>query len=132
MWTLPGPVDERPDHLPPLCDAAVTLAARGRVDAIVAMTREGRTARVLSARRPVAPIYAATDDEEVARRLCLWWGVVPMIDPLHGDADEVTRRVVDELRANDALPTPATVVIVSANPNLEQPAVNFVAVRRVV
>ena len=119
LWSLPGPVNERPDHLPPLCDAAATLAARGRVDAIVALTREGRTARVLSARRPVAPIYAATDDEEVARRLCLWWGVVPMIDPLHGDADEVTRRVVDELRAKGALPMPTTVVIVSANPNLE-------------
>ena len=132
LWSLPGPVNERPDHLPPLCDAAVTLAARGRVDAIVALTREGRTARVLSARRPAAPIYAATDDEEVARRLCLWWGVVPMIDPLDGDADEVTRRVVDELRAKGALPTPATVVIVSANPNLEQPAVNFVAVRRLI
>ena len=26
LWTLPGPVAERPDHLPPLCDAAVTLA----------------------------------------------------------------------------------------------------------
>lgn len=67
------------DHLGPLCDAAVTLAARGGVDAIVALTREGRTARMLSARRPSAPVYAATDDEEVARRLCLWWGAVRRI-----------------------------------------------------
>ena len=60
-WTLPAPADERPDHLPPLCDAAVTLAARAGADAIVAITREGRTARLLSARRPTAPIYAVTD-----------------------------------------------------------------------
>lgn len=129
-WTLTTPED-RADHLGPLCDAAVTLAARGRVDAIVALTREGRTARVLSARRPFAPIYAATDDEEVARRLCLWWGVQPMMDGLDGDADAVARRVADRLRGKNALPAPATIVIVSANPDLAQPGVNFVAVRRI-
>jgi pyruvate kinase len=132
LWTLPGPVAERPDHLPPLCDAAVTLAGRGRVDAIVALTREGRTARVLSARRPAAPIYAATDNEEVARRLCLWWGIQTVLDPLRGDADAVAIRVVETLRRRGALPTPATIVIVSANPKIEQPGVNFVAVRRIV
>lgn len=119
------------DHLQPLCDAAATLAARGRADAIVALTREGRTARVLSARRPLMPVYAATDDEEVARRLCLWWGICPITDPLSGDADAVAQRVVDTLRRQMSLPSPATIVIVSANPNLEQPRVNFVALRRI-
>ena len=32
-----------------LCEAAVTLAAAGQADAIVAVTREGKTARLLSA-----------------------------------------------------------------------------------
>ena len=35
-----------------LCEAAVTLASAGEADAIVAVTREGRTARLLSALRP--------------------------------------------------------------------------------
>ena len=65
----------------------------------MALTREGRTARVLSARRPAAPIYAATDNEEVARRLCLWWGVETVLDPLRGDADAVATRVVETLSA---------------------------------
>jgi pyruvate kinase len=131
MWTLAAPLGEGTDHLQPLCDAAATLAARGRVDAIVALTREGRTARVLSARRPVKPIYAATDDHEVARRLCLWWGICPVLDPLEGDADAVAGRVVGRLRANGSLPTPTGVVIVSANPDVARPGVNFVALRRV-
>jgi hypothetical protein len=35
------------------------------------------------------------------------------------------------LRRRGALPTPATIVIVSANPKIEQTGVNFVAVRRI-
>jgi pyruvate kinase len=130
IWSLPSPTVERPDHLPSLCDAAVTLAARGGADVIVTLTREGRTARVLAARRPHAPIYAATNKDEVARRLCLWWGVNPVIDALNGDADLVTRQVVETLRSRGVVPTPARVVIVSANPNIEQTGVNFVSIRQ--
>ncbi len=131
IWTLPSPIAGPADYLPPLCDAAATFAARGHVDAMVALTRQGRTARVLSARRPSVPVYAATDDEEVARRLCLWWGIRSIVDPLTGDADEVACRVVQTLRAAGALPTPTTVVIVSANPDIAQPSVNFVALRKI-
>jgi pyruvate kinase len=118
-------------HLGALCDAAVTLAGHASADAIVALTREGRTARVLSARRPAAPVYAATNSSEVARRLCLWWGIRPMVDSLEDGAEAVARRVIDVLRLQGALPVPATVVIVSANPDIEASGVNFVAVRRV-
>jgi pyruvate kinase len=131
VWTLPAPSDERPDHLPSLCDAAVTLATRGGVDAIIALTREGRTARLLAARRPRSPIYAVTNGESCARRLCLWWGVHPVIDDLAGEPDEVVDRVVHRLRADGRLPAAATVVIVSSSPNLERVDANFVRVRRV-
>ena len=46
VWTLPVPSTERPDHLPALCDAAVTLAGRAGADAI----------RRHYARRPHGPI----------------------------------------------------------------------------
>jgi pyruvate kinase len=127
----PGPSEARNDHLQPLCDAAATLAARGDADAIVALTREGRTARVLSARRPLMPVYATTDDEEVGRRLSLWSGICPVLDSLEGDADAVAIRVVESLRRRQALPAPATVVIVSANPDLARAHVNLVALRRI-
>jgi pyruvate kinase len=131
LWTLPTPTDERPDHLPSLCDAAVTLAARGNVDAILAITREGRTARLLASRRPRAPIHAITDSDECARQLCLWWGVRPVIDTLSGDLDEIITRVVTRLREQQQLRTPATVVIVSGSPDLERSAANFVRLRSV-
>jgi hypothetical protein len=43
-----------------ICDAAVTLAEHANAAAIVAVTRGGKTARVLSALRPQVPIFAAT------------------------------------------------------------------------
>jgi pyruvate kinase len=128
-WALAVAADERTDHLPPLCDAAVTLAARARADAIVGITREGRTARLLAARRPESPIVAATASEAVARRLCLWWGVQPMVEPLDGDIDAVLPRIARRLRDRHLLPTPATVVVVTASPALDREGSNLVAIR---
>jgi pyruvate kinase len=128
-WGLPAPADERPDHLPPLCDAAVTLAARAGAHAILAITHEGRTARLLSARRPTAPVYAVTDTPDLARRLCLWWGVVPLVAALSDDGEAIATGVVRELRHRGKLATKARVVIVSASPDLDKSGANVLRIR---
>lgn len=114
-----------------LCDAAVTMATQAKADAIVALTRAGRTARALSSRRPPAPVYAAVRELGLARTLRLWWGIEPVLDSLDGTADDVAWRIVEALRAKSALASPATIVIVSADPDLTKPGVNFVAVRAI-
>jgi pyruvate kinase len=128
-WTLRTSSDEQPNHLPPLCDAAVTLAARAHADAILVMTTEGRTARLLSARRPAASIIAITHKDEVARSLCLWWGVSATIDPSTDDLEGAMLRVAATLRDRGTLPTPATVVMVSGSPDLDRRASNFLRIR---
>lgn len=130
-WSVPRQPGEGPwDHAVGLADAAIGLAARAHAGAIVAVTREGRTARMLSSGRPTAPIYAATDRPEVARRLALWWGVVPLVVSLDGDVDQVAARVVDELKAIGALTASPTAVIVNVSPDLDRGASNFVRIRR--
>ena len=47
-------------HNRALCQSAVTLAASGHADAIVAVTRGGKTAHMLSAFRPGVRIFAVT------------------------------------------------------------------------
>lgn len=118
------------DHAAALADAAVGLATRAHATAIVAVTREGRTARMLSSGRPGAPIYAVTDRPEVARRLALWWGVCPLVLSIHGDVEEVAARVVDHLRATEQVPVASTVVIVNVSPDLDRGTANFVQIRR--
>jgi pyruvate kinase len=130
-WTLMARVDDRPDHLPSLCDAAVTLAARAHADAIIAFTEEGRTPRLLSARRPAAPIFAVTSADRLARSLCLWWGVSPTMVPSTDDLEGAMLHVAATLRNCGHLRSPARVVMVSGSPDLDRPSSNFLRIRMV-
>lgn len=47
--------------------------------AIITATQSGSTARLIAKFRPKAPIIAVTPNPEVARQLCLVWGVHPVI-----------------------------------------------------
>lgn len=48
-----------------------------QVRAIAVRTRNGRSAQIVAATRPAAPILALTTDQAVARRINLLWGVIP-------------------------------------------------------
>jgi pyruvate kinase len=112
-------------HSRAICEAATTLAERGAADAIVAVTRGGKTARLLSALRPSATIYGATDDELIARRLALSWGVVPLVCKL-GDIPTVQREIV----RTRTLPSGSVVVFVSVSPDLSRSDANFLNLQR--
>jgi pyruvate kinase len=114
-----------------ICQAAVTLADRGDAAAIVAVTRGGRTARVLSALRPRMPVYAATDQEEVARRLVLCWGVVPVLTALDGDVGATAAHIGDDLVASGRLARGSVIVLVSVFPDLARGPSNFLKLQRV-
>jgi pyruvate kinase len=123
-------VPDAAGHGPALCEAAVTLAAEGRADAIVAVTREGRTARLLSALRPLAPVYAATNSEQIARWLALTWGVVPLVTEIRDDVDTTGAAIQEHLLARGILPPGSVVVYVSIDPDLDQSGANFLSLRR--
>ncbi len=129
VWRTDDPLNV--DHTRALSEAAVTLAHRSGAHAIVAVTREGQTARLLSAARPYAIILAATDNEEVARRLSLWRGVVPMVCDLQGDIEDVITRVVDGAVKRASAPDNATLVFVNTATDLDRGGSNFVRIRRV-
>jgi pyruvate kinase len=114
-----------------ICQAAVTLAEHGEATAIVAVTRAGKTARVLSAMRPRAPIYAATDQPAIARRLALSWGVVPVLTDLQGDVDTAAARIGEKLAERGAVPSSAVIVLVSINPDLSRGNANFLKLLRI-
>ena len=114
-----------------ICEAAVTLAARGDATAIVAMTRGGETARLLSALRPRVPIYAATGRPEISRRLALAWGVVPVLADLSGDVSEVASRIGEMLVERGSIPASSAIVLVSITPDLARGPSNFLKLQRV-
>ena len=59
--------------------AAVRAAKEANVQAIVAFTLSGETAKVIANRRPDVPIFAFTPYENVMTRMPLWWGITPIL-----------------------------------------------------
>jgi pyruvate kinase len=108
-----------------LCEAAVTLANTSRADAIVAVTREGKTARLLSGLRPAAPIVAVTPTAEVAARLALYRGVVPY-QSAERDVERLQQELV-ECRLADA---GGVLVFVNITPDLTRLDANFIDLQR--
>jgi len=118
------------DHAVALCEAAVTLANRGDAQAIVAVTRGGGTARRLSALRPRAPIFATTDRDDTARRLALYWGVVPVCTAIGENVDSAGTLIGQELVARGLVSAGATVVLVNISANLTRADANYLKISR--
>jgi len=90
------------------------------------VTAEGRTARLLSACRPAAPILATTPAREVAGALSVLWGVEPIVI----DATEIDR-LTTELVERRFLASDAIVVFINVSPDQSRPDANFLHVRRI-
>ncbi len=59
--------------------AACRAAEEQKAKAIVSFTQSGTTALLVSRHRPTVPVYAATPFADVARKMSLYWGVIPII-----------------------------------------------------
>ncbi len=108
-----------------MCEAAVTLANSGNATAIIAVTQQGRTARMLATLRPRALIFAVTPTDIVARRLALTWGVTPVVASARRISD-----LREALREATDLSDTAPVVFINVTPDLAQEGANFVRVQQ--
>jgi pyruvate kinase len=70
-----------------VANSALELGAK----AILTATESGYTARMVSKYRPKSPIVAVTPNDQVIRRLCLVWGVMPV----KGEACKTTDQLFD-------------------------------------
>jgi pyruvate kinase len=109
-----------------LCEAAVTLSAAGHADAIVAVTHGGKTARLLAALRPPAPIVAVTGNDDVAGELAMYWGLYPLVTPAR-DVDALERYLLER----QIVPSGSTVVFVNVSPDLDRSDANFLNVQKI-
>src|SRR5437667_4199167 len=129
-WSMRRHDQASTDHAQAICEAAVTLANRGDAQAIVAATRGGGTARRLSALRPRAPIIATTDRDDTARRLALFWGVVPVCTEIGENVDSAGMLVSEQLVARGLVARGAAVVLVNISPELTRADANYLKIQR--
>ena len=80
--------------------------------------------------RPRVPIIAACEREEVARRLSLNWGVIPMCADIGENVDTAGASVGPELVARGFVPAGASVVLVSINADLARTDANYLKVQK--
>jgi pyruvate kinase len=78
----------------------LAIAARElRLDALIVPTLSGRSARLVSAHRPIVPIYALSPGKETVRRCGLMWGVQASSMRRHETTEvliaDAARRVVE-------------------------------------
>jgi pyruvate kinase len=78
-----------------IISAAARLARMLEAKLIAAGTSTGRTAFLLSRYRVGIPIVGITDNPVTLRRMCLYWGVIPVLGPRSSDPDSWLGFVVD-------------------------------------
>lgn len=99
-----------------ISEAARTVAEMTNVEAVVAFTSSGLTARLISKDRPCADIIAITPDERVYQRLALLWGVTPLLCPEMHDLDELLARMDLSLVESGRLHAGDKVVVMGSMP----------------
>lgn len=78
-----------------IAEAIIRLADQIRAKAIVAETRSGATALVISGLRPVIPIIAVTSVGRVAQQMALYYGCLSYVRP---DSPHAATKLTDWLR----------------------------------
>jgi pyruvate kinase len=109
-----------PEHRPGISDAISYAACEMALDleaaAILTSTGSGFTARQISRFRPRAPLIAVTPRPEVWRRLCLSWGVFPLLAPDLTDTDHMLQVVKEQALKAGWLKAGDRVVITAGTP----------------
>jgi pyruvate kinase len=93
--------------------AAVQMADQLKAAAIISLTESGFTSRLISKHRPECPILAVTSSSQVVRRLCMNWGVIPIL--FHGEGSDDEKIVYSlEMGKDLDIVTPGEVVIATS------------------
>lgn len=99
MYKNLGSYIEQTSRTNAICDATTAAAADINADAIIAVTKDGETARLMSKYRPEIPIIGATNSEKTYRQLSLNWGVTPLLTETQNSTDRLFRHIVERAKS---------------------------------
>lgn len=111
-----------------ICDAACRAARDLHAKAIIAITKSGRTARIISKYRPQSPIIAATYSEKTFHQLALSWGVTPVLALFQNTANDLLRHGIDCAKKLDMVEDGDKVVVTVGVPVDTQGNTNLIKV----
>jgi pyruvate kinase len=97
---------------------------------VAVATASGETALTLSKYRNFVPTIGVSDSEAVLRRMCLYWGVVPLAGAPTDDADELLDHVTRWGRNIGCLDSGDRIVLVAGG-GMEVTDYNMIVVHEV-
>ncbi|NWF98150.1 MAG: pyruvate kinase [Nitrospirae bacterium] len=112
-------------------DAACRAAEDIHAKVLVAFTQSGFTAMLLSKLRPKVPVIAMTPNEEIMRRVNLYWGIKPMIMKLPSTTDEMITGIERVLLTEKIVKKGDNIVITSSSPLSTQSKTNFMKLHKI-
>ncbi len=96
--------------------AARALARDRDVAAIAIFTMSGRTALLMSKTRPDVPVLAFTPDENIYRRMSLYWGVQSHLVPHALSLEQMLEDVEDTIHAENLVKPGQQIVLICGYP----------------
>jgi pyruvate kinase len=113
--------------------AGVACSLAGSVDAsfIVTITNTGTTSRALSKYRPQVPVYALTESPDVARKLHLVWGVIPVEVESLSDTDAMLSQVSTILKTKSLATSGDTYILTAGTPLLARGTTNTLRIEEI-
>lgn len=103
-----------------VCDAAYHASKAIHARAIVAFTQSGSTAKLISKYRPRTDIFAFTPHRRVMNRMCLYWGVKPMLMEAILNVDELIRELDRQLIESRLVKEADNLIILTGAPIIER------------
>jgi pyruvate kinase len=110
-----------------ITDAAMKISDTLEISAIVAFTRTGFTAELLSKGKPSAPVIAVSNSAEVCRKLGLLWGIEPFfMDFDFGFTEEFLQKMDEFLVKNTFLKNGDKIIITGVMLDPDNGTTNFI------
>jgi len=109
-----------------IVSATIEMISDIKVAAVIAITKTGYTARLLSKLKPSVPVIAISDDEKICRELALLWGILPYkMEDSQVFSEELLKKIDKSLIEHTFLDSGDKVVITGSLAGTPKKKTNF-------
>jgi len=91
--------------------AACAAAVKVKAQAIIACTETGTSARLVAKYRPQQPLYGISSRSETLRRMCLYWGITPILGNVTVNHLDEIETALSTVQAREKLPNGSRAVV---------------------
>jgi pyruvate kinase len=111
--------------------AAAEMCEELKAKAVISFTSSGSTALMVSKWKPKAPIFASVTSVTAARRVSLYWGVLPILMEKFNNTDEMIENV-EKAAVSGKLLKKGDLVVITAGVPIGQPGTtNLIKVHKI-